>query len=172
MKCKLGKGACSDLVAWVTRTAFMDNVDQEDLACRDSALVHDWYHPSWFWRSDGGELYFTPPAFELRNDRLCGINGRHRAVLLFRHWDVAPMLLVRPELWPLNRLTEIVQQEIPDETWVEIPDLPINPDIDHNQEPPGVRLPTDLPPVIVIGKKSSAPSKKPMVASNRDNNHE
>jgi len=104
----------------------MANIDLEDLAFRESKDVLDWYHPDWFRRDDKGILYFTPPAFAYRNGRLVGVNGRHRAVLLFRHRQVIPMLLVRPYSWPKDKLAEISQREIGEREMVELPDLPIN----------------------------------------------
>ncbi len=125
MKCRINITAASDVAAWVTRDAFMANVDPDDLAFRDSKDVLDWYHPDWF-RHDNDDLSFTPPAFEFRNGHLLGINGRHRAVLLYRHLEVIPMLLVRPDTWPADKFAEIVQQEISEGESVELPDLPIN----------------------------------------------
>lgn len=124
MKCKISITAATDIAAWVTRDAFMGNVDTADLARRDSEDVFDWYHPGWFWNDDNGELYFTPPAYEFRNGHLLGINGRHRTILLYRHLEVIPMLLVRPHMWPKDKLNEIIQQEIEEGEIVELPDLP------------------------------------------------
>ena len=126
MKCKIDITASTDLAAWVSREAFMANVDPNDLACRDSEVVSDWYHPAWFRRDHNGELYFTPPAFEFRGGCLCGINGRHRAVLLLRYLEVIPMLLVLPDGWPREKLAEIMQREIGDSETVELPNLPVN----------------------------------------------
>jgi hypothetical protein len=108
MKCRIDITASTDLAAWVTKAAFRANVDQSDLLCRESKDVFDWYHPDWFRYDDSGVLYFTPPAFKFRNGYLLGINGRHRAVLLYRHLEVIPMLLVAPYAWPKNKLAEIV----------------------------------------------------------------
>ena len=127
--------AATDVAAWVTRDAFMANVDPDNLACRESKDVLDWYHPDWFRHDDNGELYFTPPAFEFRNGRLLGINGRHRAVLLYRHMEVIPMLLITPGTWPKDKLAEIVQREIGESETVALPDLPINMTIHEAGEP-------------------------------------
>lgn len=126
MKCKIDRTAKTDIAALVSREAFMANVDRNDLACRESRTVSDWYHRDWFRRDDSGELYFTPPAFVFRDGYLRGINGRHRAVLLFRHLEAIPMLLVRPEIWPHEKLAEIMQREIGDSETVELPNLPVN----------------------------------------------
>lgn len=126
MKCKIDITASTDLAAWVSREAFMSNADPSDLACRESEMVGDWYHLGWFRTGDNGELYFTPPAFEFRNGCLRGINGRHRAVLLFRHLELIPMLLVRPLMWPKEKLAEIVQREIGSNETLELPDLSLN----------------------------------------------
>ena len=125
MQCRIDITAATDVAALVTRDAFIANIDPGDLACRESKDVLDWYHPDWFRRDDNGELYFTPPAFEFRSGRLLGINGRHRAVLLCRHLEVIPMLLVTPGTWPKNKLAEIVQREIGESEIVELPDLTI-----------------------------------------------
>lgn len=135
MKCKIDITANTDLVAWVSLEAFMANVDQNDLACRESKVVADCYHPDWFRRDDNGELYFTPPAFEFRGGRLRGINGRHRAVLLFRHLEVIPMLLVLPDRWPQEKLAEIMQREIRVGETVDLPNLPVNNAIKQMGEP-------------------------------------
>jgi len=126
MKCKIDITAATDLAAWVTRDAFMANVDLDDLTCRESQEILDWYHPEWF-RYDGYEnLRFTPPAFIFSRGQLRGINGRHRAVLLYRHLDVIPMLLVNPDQWPKDKLSEIVKREIKEDEIIELPDLVIN----------------------------------------------
>jgi len=54
MKCKIGITAATDLAAWVTRDAFMENVDPDDLACREAKEVMDWYHPGWFRHDNNG----------------------------------------------------------------------------------------------------------------------
>jgi hypothetical protein len=126
MKCKIDITAATDIAAWVTRDAFMANVDMVDLAYRESEVVHDWYHPEWFRHSDDGELYFTPPAFEFRNGCLRGINGRHRAILLFRHLEAIPMLLVASATWPKGKLSEIMQRRIGNSDTIQLPNLPIN----------------------------------------------
>lgn len=126
MKCKIYITAETDLAVWVSRKAFMANVDSNDLACRESEVVSDWYHPDWFRSDDNGDLYFIPPAFWFWSGCLRGINGRHRAVLLFRHLEAIPMLLVRPNEWPREKLAEIVQREIGDSEIVELPNLPVN----------------------------------------------
>ena len=90
MKCKIDITAGTDLAAWVTRDVFMNNVDLDDLALRESKVVLDWYHPGWFRHDNNGALRFTPPAFIFSRGQLRGINGRHRAVLLYRHLDVIP----------------------------------------------------------------------------------
>ena len=91
--------------------------------------VFDWYHPEWFRPADNGKIHFTPPAFEFRNGHLLGINGRHRAVLLFRHMGAIPMLLVMAHTWPKDKLGEIRLKEIEEGETVELPDLPINKDL-------------------------------------------
>lgn len=126
MKCKIDITADTDLAAWVSREAFLANVDSNDLACRESETIFDWYHPDWFRRDVNSELYFTPPAFEFRGKHLRCINGRHRAVLLFRHLKVIPMLLVLPGRWPKEKLAEIMQREIRENETVELPNLPVN----------------------------------------------
>lgn len=126
MKCKIDITAATDLAAWVTRDAFMENVDPDDLACREAKEVLDWYHPEWFRHDNNGDLRFTPPAFIFSRGQLRGINGRHRAVLLYRHLDVIPMLLVTPDQWPKDKISEIVQREIKEDEFIELPDLLIN----------------------------------------------
>jgi len=126
MKCKIDITAATDLAAWVTRDAFMENVDPDDLACREAKEVLDWYHPEWFRHDNNGDLRFTPPAFIFSRGQLLGINGRHRAVLLYRHLDVIPMLLVTPDQWPKDIISEIVQREIKEDEFIELPDLLIN----------------------------------------------
>lgn len=126
MKCKIFKTSETDIAAWVSRGAFMNNVDMNDLACRESKVVYNWYHPDWFRNDDNSELYFIPPAFGFLNGFLHGINGRHRAILLFRHLSVIPLLLVQPNMWPREKLALIVQREIRENEIVELPDLPVN----------------------------------------------
>ena len=116
----------TDLAAWVTREAFIANVNSDDLACRESEEIYDWYHPDWFWQDDEDNFYFIPPAFSFLNGFLHGINGRHRAILLFRHMEAIPMLLVLPNEWPRAKLAEIVLKEISENEIVELPNLPIN----------------------------------------------
>ena len=131
MKCKIDITAITDVAAWISRKTFMANVDPEDLTCRESEDVADWYHPDWFRPDENGYLCFTPPAFEFRGGRLRGINGRHRTVLLFRHMDFIPMLLVLPNRWPREKLAEIIMREIGNTEIVELPDLPVNIAIKH-----------------------------------------
>lgn len=126
MKCKIDITSATDLPAWVTKDVFMENVDLEDLACREAKEILDWYHPEWFRNDDNGDLRFTPPAFIFSRGQLRGINGRHRAVLLFRHLDVIPMLLVAPNDWPMEKVKEIVHREIREDEIIELPDLVIN----------------------------------------------
>lgn len=104
----------------------MKNVDTDDLAFREAKEVLDWYHPEWFRHDNNGDLRFTPPAFIFSRGQLRGINGRHRAVLLYRHLDVIPMLLVDPDQWPKDKLSEIVQRKINENEIIELPDLLIN----------------------------------------------
>jgi hypothetical protein len=125
MKCRLAITADTDVAAWVTKMAFMRNVDRDDLKCRESEDIFDWYHPDWFYREDG-DLFFYPPAFVFSNGRLSGINGRHRAILLCRHSEVIPMLLVHPDTWPKEKLAEIVHEQIIEGEFVELPNLPVN----------------------------------------------
>jgi hypothetical protein len=126
VKCKINKTMRGDIAAWVSRDIFMANVDQKDLSCRDSQVVFDWYHPNWFHRNADGILCFTPPAFEFRGGYLRGINGRHRAILLFRHIDAIPMLLVCTNWWPKGKLAEIALKQIEEGEDIQLPDLPIN----------------------------------------------
>ena len=124
MKCKIDITAAEDVPAWVTREAFMRNTDPKDLACRESAEVHDYYHAGWFRRDEGGHLRFTPPAFAFYAGHLQGINGRHRAVLLCRHMEIIPMLLVRADTWPQEKIAEVMHRRIGEEELIELPDLP------------------------------------------------
>lgn len=126
MKCKIDITAGTDLAAWVTREAFMNNVDLDDLELRESKVVLDWYHPGWFRHDNNGTLRFTPPAFIFSRGQLRGINGRHRAVLLYRHLDIIPMLLVNPNGWPEDKIHEIVKREIRKDEVIELPNLLIN----------------------------------------------
>jgi hypothetical protein len=126
MKCKIDITAETDLAAWVTRQAFMNNVDRDDLALRESEVVLDWYHPKWFRHDNYGDLRFTPPAFIFSQGQLRGINGRHRAVLLYRHLDAIPMLLVKHNDWPSGKIDEITQRKIEDDELIELPNLMIN----------------------------------------------
>lgn len=132
MKCRIDITASTDVAAWVTRDTFMANVDTADLACRDSEKVLNWYHSDWFRNDESGVRYFTPPAFEFRNGHLLGINGRHRAILLYRHLKAIPMLLVRPHMWPEDKIAEIVQQKIKEGETIELPDLPIKETISNS----------------------------------------
>ena len=79
-----------------------------------------------FGRPRAASFYFTPPAFAFRDRYLRGVNGRHRAILLFRHLDVIPMLLVLAHEWPKEKLAEIMEGQIGGDDIVALPDLPIN----------------------------------------------
>jgi len=126
MKCKIDITAAEDIPAWVTREAFTRNADPADLACRESAEIHDYYHPDWFRRDEAGHLHFTPPAFAFYAGHLQGINGRHRAVLLCRHMKIIPMLLVRTDTWPQDKLADIMHGRIGEDEIVELPELPLS----------------------------------------------
>ena len=134
MKCKINITAATDLPAWVTRNTFMENVDQKDLACREAREVLDWYHPEWFCHDTNGDLLFTPPAFIFSRGQLRAINGRHRAVLLFRYLEVIPMLLVKHDEWPKEKVKEIVNREITEDETIELPDLVINKALQKSDE--------------------------------------
>ena len=125
MRCKITITAVTDIASWVHRDVFMRNVDMDDLNCRESAEVYDWYHPSWFIYQNG-DRYFIPPAFIFRDGRLSGINGRHRAILLARHMEIFPMLVVCRSIWPAHKFSEIVNRQIGEGDTIELPDLPIN----------------------------------------------
>ncbi|MDD4870813.1 MAG: hypothetical protein PHR77_09660 [Kiritimatiellae bacterium] len=133
MKVRINITAATDRAALVSCSAFTINADPQDLACRNSQEIHDWYHADWFFRKDN-DLFFTPPAFEFRSGHLLGINGRHRALLLARHTKVFPMLLVRPHMWPPDKLQEIVSTNLSDGQVVELPDLPVNGRIEEISE--------------------------------------
>lgn len=128
MKCKVSITALTDIAAQVHRQVFFDNIDPDDLACRESEIVYDWYYANWFFH-DKGDIYFTPPAFEFRDGHLLGINGRHRAVLLSRHLEIFPMLLVMPETWPEEKIIEVIHKRLKEGETVDLPDLPIKGDI-------------------------------------------
>ncbi|MFW6297105.1 MAG: hypothetical protein ACOC03_01270 [Desulfosalsimonas sp.] len=124
MKCKIDITSATDVAAWVTRKAFYENVDEWDLGLREAKTILDRYHSDWFRDSTDG-LRFTPPAFVFRDGFLMGINGRHRAILLFRHMKAIPMLLAIPEIWPKEKFAEIALKRIEEDGVVELPDLPI-----------------------------------------------
>lgn len=129
MRCKVDKTVSADIAAWVNRNVFKRNVDAVDLALRESAKVCNWYNSSWF-RDDGSSLKcFTPPAFCFQNGKLKGVNGRHRAVLLCRHMEEFPMLLVGAGEWPDRTLREIMMRKIEKNEVIELPDLPIKPSL-------------------------------------------
>lgn len=134
MKCKIDITSGTDLPAWVTRDSFMNNVDLDDLALREAIDVQDWYHPGWFRHDNNGNLRFTPPAFIYMRGHLRGINGRHRAVLLYRHLESIPMLLVDPDDWPKDKIHELVQREIREDEIIELPDLLINQALEKSDE--------------------------------------
>ena len=69
-------------------------VDPDDLACRESQLVEEYYRADWFYFEPGATL-FNAPAFYLKDNRAFFINGRHRTVLLARHLSLLPMALTQ-----------------------------------------------------------------------------
>jgi hypothetical protein len=150
MKCRIDKTAVTDIAAWVSKEAFMANIDQDDLACRASVEVFNWYHPDWFSHDENGYPYFTPPAFIFNNGRLRGINGRHRAILLFKHMDFIPMLLVLPHEWPKDKLAEIAKKEIGEDEIIELPDLPINTKINEEMKLDIIEDSVNPPDIIII----------------------
>ena len=135
MQCKVDITSDSDIAAWVSKNMFMKYVDLMDISLRESQKVFDWYHPLWFRQSSSGELCFTPPAFTFSDGCLRGINGRHRAVLLCRHLDPIPMLLVNPHTWPKSIIKKIVQREINANEVLELPALALNEALIENEDP-------------------------------------
>ena len=124
MKCRVNVTAFTDIPILIERQIFRRYVSRDDLACRESAIIHDWYHPNWF-REGDGYLYFTPPAFCFRDNHFFCINGRHRAVLLCRHMEVFPLLLVRPRGSSSCISEGIAHSYLKDEQEIYLPDLPI-----------------------------------------------
>ena len=124
MRCRVNKTVASDIAAWVRVDIFLSYSDPDDLNCRESQIIRDFYHPNWFRQDDHGELYFTPPAFGFLNGRLRGVNGRHRAVLLCKHMTIIPMLLVETDTWPEEVLSKVIHKLIADGEMIELPDLP------------------------------------------------
>jgi len=134
MKCKISITAEKDLPVWVTKVKFEQYINQEDLALRESHDVIDCYHPAWFLTEHNGDILFIPPAFEFRRGQLCGINGRHRAVLLLRHLSSIPMLLVNPKKRPKASLKDIIERKIEENEEIELPNLPINYDLPNSEK--------------------------------------
>jgi len=104
----------------------MENVDPDDLACREAKEVLDWYHLEWFRHDNNGDLrsphqpsYSVEDSFveSMAGTVLCSFTGT---------FDVIPILLVAPDQWPEDKISEIVQREINEDEILELPDLLIN----------------------------------------------
>ena len=134
MKCRITITSNLDIAALVNTAVFNSNVDLRDLACRDTQKVRDVYHPKWFCNIEG-VTHFRPPAFAFRNGHLMGINGRHRAVLLSRHMEHFPILLVCPQWFPKGKLDEIIHTKLYEGAEVDLPDLPIDEGLRIEGEP-------------------------------------
>ncbi len=122
--CKIEITLATDQALLVNRASFMNRVDHFDLAFRESETIVDAYLESWFRYSDG-HVFFTVPAFYLKDGVARFINGRHRTVLLFRHLEIAPMAVTA--IPPPDRavVQEIAASLAYDGDVVDLPDLPI-----------------------------------------------
>lgn len=125
MRCTLNLVVASDRHCWVRWSSFLQVVDLDDLACRESAVIEDRYLASWLPTGPNANRLFTPPAFELRDGRAFFINGRHRALLLARHLPLVPMALTRLVRSSEDVLRLFVDGWIPQGSAVKLPDLPI-----------------------------------------------
>jgi len=99
-------------------------VDPDDLACRESQLVEEYYRADWFYFEPGATL-FNAPAFYLKDNRAFFINGRHRTVLLARHLSLLPMALTQIDAASEATLASIVAQPLIDGDAIALPNLPI-----------------------------------------------
>ena len=89
-------------------------------------MVQDAYLESWF-RREADEAAFSLPAFYLKEGTAYFINGRHRAVLLFRHMPVVPMALTQMDAGSARALESFAQRELATDEFILLPDLPIRP---------------------------------------------
>lgn len=92
MDIKTIKTVETDRLILVHSEKLLQHINNDDLRCRDSAMVEDAYHKDWFFKYRGF-TYFTPPAASIRDGEIFFINGRHRTILLARHLDQFPFLI-------------------------------------------------------------------------------
>lgn len=92
MNKKILKAVSSDRLILVNAKELMSRVDVDDLRCRNSQTIQNFYHKEWFFEFKG-EPYFDPPAIYINQGIIKFINGRHRSILLSRHLDEFPLLV-------------------------------------------------------------------------------
>lgn len=124
MKCRVALTAEGDRPYWIRRDAFQRCVDHENLACRDSTTVENFYLSNWF-HENGGLIYFSVPAFYLEQGRAYFINGRHRTVLLSRYLALLPMALTQVDTRSAATLEQIAERAIALDESFDLPDLPV-----------------------------------------------
>jgi hypothetical protein len=124
MRCRVITTTSWDRAFLIKREEFMSCVDADDFACRESHAVEDYYRADWFYFELEGP-FFNPPAFYLKNGLAFFINGRHRTVLLARHFPLFPMALTQIDNASETTLARITAQPLADRAPIVLPDLPI-----------------------------------------------
>jgi hypothetical protein len=84
------KSVDTDRLILVNRDKFMEVVDKDNLACRDSEIVDDQYHADWFYEYEGIS-YFEVPVIQIHSGSITFINGRHRTIVLSRFLGSFPV---------------------------------------------------------------------------------
>jgi hypothetical protein len=102
----------------------MSCVDAKDFACRESAIVQDYYLADWFY-CENGQRFFNLPAFYLKKGCAFFINGRHRTVVLARYLELLPMALTQIDNESEGLLERLVERPLADGDPIVLPDLPI-----------------------------------------------
>ena len=102
MKVRLTYPNAHDKHFLINSAAFMEIVDEWDLAQREHQIIEDCYNKTWFNCEKDGIPKFIPPAFCLKGGNTSFINGRNRIVLLIRHMERVPMALANMDGYPIT----------------------------------------------------------------------
>ncbi|MDO6686138.1 MULTISPECIES: hypothetical protein [unclassified Agarivorans] len=110
-------------------------VDEEDLACRESAIINDAYHQHWFSEGEDPVKEFALPVIYLRHGIAKFINGRHRTLVLSKHLNAIPMAIAALQTAPFvskaefalncETLSRLVIRKIKSDEVFTFPELPV-----------------------------------------------
>lgn len=111
----------------MSKSSFLQHLDQGDFLTRCSKEVVDAYLQDWFYFAADGTRFYKIPAVSVHAGRTQFIGGRHRTAVLLKHLDSFPLAFDTRYLAGDDRMwiESIVGGPIDADTVIELPDLPI-----------------------------------------------